>query len=264
MNILVLINNFIDEPCILRNLNIQWQEAVITRQIKEFKSYQKYNLDIKRFTTPRGLSFTFDNVETIVHPYELQTNFAYTPKQWIVENKSVLKQYDYVLYTEDDLLIYEEQFHNVIQYQTLLNTYSDNLKVGFIRFEKKADGSVIYNDQHPAHSIHRGGSCSVKQVIMIDNHTFFEPWNIHSGCWLLSSDDIIRMIDNNTFQTSAFNLGRVYVTELESSATEVYFDYTKVYPENFTEVAIEHMCDKYIGVNQEYLMEEIRVCKLQN
>lgn len=257
MKILVLISNFIDHASTSRSFTLDWQFSVLDIQLRQFMSYETYQLDIKRFTTPRGIDYNISGVENIVYPHELGLNFAYSIKEWTVKNRYLLSDYDYVLFTEDDLLIREQQFHNVIQNQLLFNNVNLLYKAGFIRFEHKSDGSRVYIDQHHAHSVHRGGNSIVKQSIQIENETFFEPWNIHSGCWLFSSKEIVHMMDTGTYQSSPYNLGRVYCGPLESAATEIYFDYIKLYPIDIDTVAVEHMCDKYLGVTKEQILQEI-------
>lgn len=262
MKILILISNFIDHNLVYRNLTLDWQLSTFNSQLNEFLSYKNYSLDIKIFTTHHRKEYDLHNIETILFPFEVATKLPYCAKEWLKENKNVLSNYDYVLFTEDDLLIKEQQLTNVINYQKLLDNVNSSYKIGFIRFEKKSNGAVVYIDQHPAHSVHRGGSNIIKQVIMENGIRFFEPWNIHSGCWLLSVADILSMIENNTFQTSFHNLNRIYHGPLESAATEIYLDYIKLYPENVEDVAIEHMCDKYSGVTKKEIIEEITTHRL--
>lgn len=257
MKVLILISNFIDEKLMYRNLSLDWQLNVFDRQLNEFLLYKDYSLDIKIFTTYRREKYNLSNVETILFPFEINVHLPYSAKNWLSQNKSVLSNYDYVLYTEDDLLIPEHQFTNVLNYQTKLDNINPLYKVGFIRFEKKPNGAIEYVDQHPAHSGHRGGRSIVKQAILAEGVKFFEPWNIHSGCWLFSTKDIMSMMENNTYQTSFHNLNRKYHGPLESAATEIYMDYIKLYPENVEEVAIEHMCNKYDGVTKEQIIQEI-------
>lgn len=273
MKILVLIPNYIDESRFSRLEDPRWQLDVVTRQIDEFNSFKDIELDIMRFTTEEGMNYRFDTTHDFMYPKELKHAFPYVTKEWVdgilefgdEEGHDLLDKYDYVLYTEDDLLITEAAVKEVIGLQNVLDQYeSEDGKAyvaGFIRYERKKDGSIIYIDMHPAHSVHRGGKGTVKDRFkFVDKVGYeieaFEPWNIHSGCWLLSVENVRWLIKNGKFITKPTE-ERKYCGPLESAATEIYFDFTRVYPNDVSVIAIEHMHNKYPGLTKEALDNEI-------
>lgn len=189
---------------------------------------------------------TSDKIKTsaskiIVCSPNLQKDLVYETRKWVVENLDL--DWDYILYNEDDILVTERSLSNVLKLYKML---PDDFIPGFIRYEFDEYGNKRYIDMHPAHSIHRNGNGSVKQIL--NTLHIWEPWNIHSGNWLFSKSDIKQMIKYNRFETYYNQYGLQYgnCDQLESSATSLYMNYTKIYPIDIESVECHHLPNKYI------------------
>jgi hypothetical protein len=183
--------------------------------------------------------------ETILHNKTTGYAFPYITRKWIYDN--IDGDWDYILYNEDDIFISESVIKNVLDiYESVPKPYVP----GFIRYEHdERDNSNRYIDMHPAHSVHRNGPTdrfSAKTIFDTNLGLFWEPWNIHSGCWVFSKEDIKTLIENKYLETSYREHGIIYYTELESVASIPYLYFTKIFPENFEAVAVQHVPSKYI------------------
>ena len=178
--------------------------------------------------------------EVIVCDPLLGKDLVYQTRKWIIQN--IDDNWDYILYNEDDIFISDQSIYNVLKlYDTLPKEYVP----GFLRYEM--DNTIKrYIDMHPAHASHRNGFGTIKQVV--NNLKIWEPWNNHSGNWLLSKSDILNLIYNDRFETyyNEFNQQYGNCDQLESSATSLYTNYIKVYPIDFKLVECWHMPNKYI------------------
>ena len=171
----------------------------------------------------------------------LQRNLVYETRKWVVNNLNL--EWDFILYNENDIMISAESIQNAI---SLYNSLPSSFIPGFIRYEIDQNGNKRYIDMHPAHSVHRNGIGSVKQIITDLN--IWEPWNIHTGNWLFSKNDIKQMIEHRRFETYYNEYGMQYgnCDQLESAATSLYMNYTKVYPLDFESVECHHLPNKYV------------------
>lgn len=212
------------------------QNPFVGRVIDELKKVSKVYL----FTTE---PHQYEVDETFFFPKDVQYNLAYKPREWVLNN--IDKNWDFALYNEDDILIPENSVKNLIR---LYETLPENYKPGFIRYEIDQSENKRYIDMHPAHAVQRGGGGTVKEVISTND--IWEPWNIHSGNWFFSKEDIKKMIDDNKFEISYRQHGFQYGSclQLESAATCLYLNYTKVYPSNFTSVECFHMPNRYVNM----------------
>lgn len=212
------------------------QNPYLGRVIDELKKVSKVYL----FTTEQH---QHDVDETFYFPKEIKFNLVYKPREWVLNN--IDGDWDFALYNEDDILIPHNSIKNIVH---LYETLPQNYKPGFIRCEIDQAENKRYIDMHPAHAVHRGGSGTVKQVMAANN--IWEPWNIHSGNWFFSKEDIKKMIEDNKFEISYRQYGFQYGSciELESAATCLYSNYTKVYPSNFTSVECFHLPNRYVNI----------------
>jgi len=180
--------------------------------------------------------------ETIYFPKEVGRDMVYKPREWILNN--IDQDWDYALYNEDDILITQDSLHNAVElYESLPSPFIP----GFIRFElDPRDNTKRYFDMNPVHAVHRGSHGTVKETFISNN--VWEPWNLHSGNWIFSKEDIKTMIENNVFETYYKEKGYMYgnCDQLESAASVPYMFYNKVYPYDFENVEVEHLPKKYI------------------
>jgi hypothetical protein len=174
----------------------------------------------------------------------IKGNLVFEPRKWIVENLN--KDWDWVIYNEDDIFIPTKSIENIISYYNKVS--NQKLIPGFIRYEIK-DETKHWIDLHPAHSVHRGGSGMVRQKF--EDIKMFEPWNIHSGNWIFNKSEIIKMIDNNSFETYDKQYGLSYYLSLENAASLPYFRYTKVFPYDVEKVECHHLPNKYVTLTNQ-------------
>lgn len=240
MRLLVLINNY-------QGNNSTNTSEVLEKVVWTFSRYEKLDVDIVLFSTR---SYPFDNVVNLVYPVELSYAFSFVPRQWIVENFYCLS-HDYILYTENDLIIPERSVLNCIENMVYVSQVSEKYISGFIRYENKADGKK-YIDMLPA------DTPTVVKVLKAENgKKYWIPGNMHSGNFLLSYNQLDAMIDHQKFQTHPAQYGKQYYGILESAASDVYLDFIKVLPEDFASVEIEHLSNKYDGLSHRQLRNDI-------
>ena len=65
------------------------------------------------------------------------------------------------------------------------------------------------------------------------------------------------LIDHHLFQLSYGQYGKQCGGILESAASDIYLDFVKVLPEDFTTVEIEHLSGKYEGLTHQELTREV-------
>lgn len=219
----------------------------VKRVVDELKKVSKIIL----FTTE---NHNLDVDETIYFDKSVGRDLVYKPKEWIKNNLN--SNWDYALYNEDDIFISESSVKRVIElYEMLPSPFIP----GFIRFEfDDRDQTKRYFDMNPVHAIHRESHGTVKNKW--SDHKVWEPWNLHSGNWIFSKQDIQNMIDNNLFETYYKEKGYMYgnCDQLESAASVPYMFYTKVYPYDIESVEVEHLPKKYIYFSVNPIKEDIQ------
>ena len=99
---------------------------------------------------------------------------------------------------------------------------------------------------------------TVEKVFNDDQgNVFWMPGNLHSGNFLLSHEQLEDLIRNKQFQTKPLQYGKQYYGILESAASDVYLDFIKVLPKDFTSVEIEHVSNCYQGLTHNELSLEV-------
>ena len=196
--------------------------------------------------------FTTEQVDIEVdeihqYPKSIGRDLVYKPREWVLNNLD--QEWDYVLYNEDDILIPSSSVQAVIE---LYNTLPEDYMPGFIRYEEKVEtGDKVYFDMNPLHAVHRrDGYGIVKNVYK--EYGVWEPFNLHSGNWILSKQDINNMIQHNVFETYYKEYGFQYgnCDQLESAASVPYMSYTKVFPIDIESVECKHLPEKYIHMSE--------------
>lgn len=232
MKLLVLLNNYQGD-------NSSNTSAMVERVLKTYASYEQLAVDVVLFSTA---PYQYNNFVNLVYPTELSHAFAYVPRQWLFENFSCLS-HDYFMYAENDLIVPETSVLSCIDNNEYLLSYSDNFISGFIRYENKKDGKKYIDmlpDQRP----------TVEKILTSNKgRNFWIPGNLHSGNFLLSHHQLDTMIDHQRFQVTPAQYGKQYYGILESAASDVYLDFIKALPEDFTTVEIEHVPNKYEGLS---------------
>lgn len=175
---------------------------------------------------------------------DLGLMLPYECRMFIENNFS--HSYDYYLYTENDLLITE---YNLISYDkldTLLK--GSNYVSGFLRYENDGD-SRSFPDMNGMHSRNRNGDGYqiIKSKVNVGGLDWFEPWNVHSSCFIFNKDQMEWFI-NEAYLTVII---QDYYKEIETLGSSLYLtgEYTKIYPINarlLDGIMIHHIPDKYI------------------
>lgn len=192
--------------------------------------------------------------KTFYYDKSIERDLTYKPREWVLNNLE--EEWDYVLYNEDDIYIPERSFQNVLK---LYKELPKEFIPGFIRYEyDPRDNSKRYFDMNPVHAVHRGGYGTVKNKW--ENIAVWEPWNLHTGNWLLSKADIRQMVDNNLWETSYKQYGYSYgnCDQLESAASVPYMFFTKVFPFDIEDVECQHLPEKYIYFAVNPTLKEIQ------
>ena len=239
MRLLVLINNYIGK-------NSTNAPSTVERVLEAFAEYSHMEVDIVLFSTREVRA---GNIPNIVYPSELSFQFAFMPRQWLMENLCCL-EHDYIMYMENDLIVPERSVLNCIAINAYLKQFSGNYISGFIRYERKPQKAYI--DMLPSVR-----PTVLKVLTSNDGRKFWIPGNLHSGNFLLSRQQLNQMIQLKQFQTTHAQYGKQYYGILESAASDIYLDYIKVLPEDFTEVEIEHVTNRYKGLTHKELSLQI-------
>jgi len=196
------------------------------------------------FTTDQP---TFEVDEVFMYDRSIGKDLVYEPRKWITSNLEA--DWDYVLYSEDDIFISESVLDVVIKsYKTL----PEGLVPGFARYEYLVEDNKRYIDLHPSNSVHRGGSTIVKKLYT--ELGMWEPWNLHSGNFIFSKNHIQNLIRGDKFEKTFQEYGYRYgnCDQLESAASVLYFTYTKVLPKDVSSVQVHHLPNKYINMPHNY------------
>jgi hypothetical protein len=239
MRLLVLINNYMGG-------NTSNADTAVEKVVETFRSYTRLDVDIVLFSTQ---SWDDPDVVNLVYPEALSYDFAYVHRRWLLENFCCLS-HDYFMYTENDLIIPESAALHCIANNTYLSRFPGRWISGFIRFEKKPEKKYIDMLASVRPTVE-------KHVQSDDGRKFWIPGNIHSGNYLLSRPQLGYLIDHHLLQVSYGQYGKQFGGILESAASDVYLDFIKVLPQDFTTVEIEHLSGKYDGLTHPELAREV-------
>lgn len=228
------------------------QAEQYARQVEEFKKYENIEVEIVTLCTDPSHAVG----RRAVYSKELGYAFHYKSREWLKAHINS-ESCDFILCSDNDIRFPESSVLAFIDHWNMLQSASSNFIPQFALYENR-EGR--YTSWHHAHSCHRGGqgrSGAIEKVIEINGVRYFSPWNIHAASWCLSKKKVCELIDSGRWQTSPYNLGRIYSGERESSATEhlLYFDVWVPY--DCESVAIEHMNIKYDGLTREQLLSEL-------
>jgi hypothetical protein len=180
--------------------------------------------------------FKFDYSGNIMH---ITTNYVYDSFwEYTWQNKkmifSIYSDYDYIIESDDDILISEK---NIVQYIKLKNI-DENYIPGFLVTERGSDNieyiqSILYGN-------------TVGQLNTINNKLFFIPRNLHSACYMIDKQrmsDFLLSNENSTIPRSLNSYDCAC-----TSVCEVYFYYKKVIEiDEINNHTVNHLPNKYIN-----------------
>jgi 2-polyprenyl-3-methyl-5-hydroxy-6-metoxy-1,4-benzoquinol methylase len=152
-----------------------------------------------------------------------------------------LENYDLFVYTEDDILIREQNIDSFLRATEIL---APNEIAGFLRVERTPGGAVSFPDvfnclRWDPNSVRRRGPS-----------VFGYFSNEHSGCYLLTQQQLRQCIHSGGYDVGPHENTRSYYELLESAATDPYTQcgLKKLIclsePDNFL---VEHLSGKYAG-----------------
>lgn len=216
--------------------------------LAEYSLYADYALTTHVFLTEDCDLSAFPSLNIVKHVLP-----ASLGKAFVLESKPVLYEsrndYDYYIYSEDDVLITRENFETFARVQSQLPL---PYACGFLRYELKPNDDYKYLlDNHPVHSIHRGGRAILKARHRINGLDFLEPYNVHQGCHVLTRE-MMRYLEKN--YPRYFKQESFYAGILEGCASDVYFNsgLVKVVPVDQVEkLLVHHLADKYVNLQPE-------------
>ena len=221
MKILTLIPNF-------GNGNISYLKNLL----ENLNLITSIDFDIILFSTQYNDSLTDLIKKEIVCPESIGTNLTLEPYRYLATNS--ITDYDYIFYTENDLLFTEQNFTSFFKWHEKLKPTA---VPGFVRYEVK-DSTRYLVDAHELPS---------PPITMVDFKEYVQFSNTHAGCWLLS-----------TSQYTILMLKGLYPGHtMEDRASNVYkgpwpgsdIGFPKLIPcEDFENFLIHHQPNKYCHV----------------
>lgn len=221
--------------------------------LEQYNKFQNCKITVHIYSTEEFDVKQFTNLEIFfaIFPKSIGHMLVHQHKPWFVELRN---QYDYYIYCEDDVFITNQHFENFIKYQSNL---PDPFACGFLRYEYKPDSNYKYLfDQHPVHSIHRGGQTIIKSNYIINNESYFEVYNIHQGCYILTRSLLNRAIDSGRYlEQTNYYAGH----PLEGAASDVYYKcgIIKVIPrKHVSNLLIHHLPNKYVNMLPDIYTED--------
>lgn len=207
----------------------------LEKVIDNFKSYT-HEVELVIDTTV-NLSNIINNKNFSITQRIFEPSVAFTlpfkHRDYFAEN---IDRYDYFLYTENDLLIPQKAVDFVIGESAHLE--KDEI-IGFFRYEN--DHGIQYMADHDI-------SCPISNFHPWKNNEllFFAPFILHSGCYLVSKEQLSHAIASGGYLTSPHI--KPYGM-LEQGASDIYTQCgfkSKFLPLPIDPVLIHHMPDKYV------------------
>ena len=149
-----------------------------------------------------------------------------------------IDQYDLFVYSEDDILITENNLRAFLEVCSILG---DHEIAGFFRVEKGSGGDVSYPD---VHSNFHWAPNSVKSR---SKYTFATFTNEHAACYVLTQSQLRKALDSGGFLVSPHEWKYDLIC---TAATDPYTQcgFQKLIPiSHFEDFTVEHLSHKYIG-----------------
>jgi hypothetical protein len=169
-------------------------------------------------------------------PTEDPRSLPFAHKQLFAEQQD---QYDLFLYSEDDILIREE---NLAAFLEVTEVLRDDEIAGFFRYEVDADGNRSYPDAHDPFGWVPGS------VRTRGKYTFATFSNYHSACYLLTRRQLARAIRSGGYLVPA----RVTWIDLQvTAATDPYRQCgmtRRLCISHLERFLVHHLPNNYIGV----------------
>ena len=234
-----------------------FQIQYLNKMHEEFSKYKKYTVD---FTVYSNVSV---QQKHILYPDGIGTNLPFACRKHMADD---LEKYDLFLYNENDHLITEDNIDAFLEHSSKLE---DNQVSGFIRYENRNDKKILL-DLNPGREFINGTPTLIKNRYEEN----FSLHNEHQGCWLLTKNQLKKVIDSGNFimdsptqETIDIETGMVYCS-LEQGASHPYTQCSleKVFPKDINilrRLLILHLPLKY-SLMDLWLSHGITIEELQN
>lgn len=227
MKILVLISNYGSN-----------QTHFCFNLINELNNIKNYFFDIKVFSNQKN---NFDNCEEYVSNSYSGNEFPRVIYDFL-KNFDFLS-YDYILFTENDLIFTEENFETFFKYQKLIdeNEYS----VGFWRYEFKNQSKFLIDLGYDDRKI---SFLDRKVFLGLDNNNlFFKTLAVHQGCWFFKSNILKKLLESISIgHTLEDKVSNFYYSQNWPGTTN---GIKQVLPfSEFEKLLIHHQPNKYVNL----------------
>ncbi len=208
-------------------------DQFLSRLIREYQS-MRYSVDVVVFS---NISKPVEGgVEVIVGlPGKNPRSLPFAHKQVFADR---LHDYDLFIYSEDDILITE---NNIEAFLRVTSELRDDEITGFLRSETDRDGAEYFCDVHgPYHwdptSVARRG-----------NYTLAYFTNEHSACYLVTRRQLQRAIESRGFLVGPHE-GKYDLQETAATDPYTQCGLKKFIPiSHLDEFIVPHLPNKYIG-----------------
>lgn len=219
------------------------QREYFLKCLEEYnKSALKYSITLHVFLTEDTIDWSrYPNLKPIKHIYDesISNRLPREHKQVMIDNAD---NYDWFLYSEDDVLITQDHLDAVIEHP-IEHTYV----IGYVRYELKPGNKYKFLvDLHPAHSCHRGGNVPVKARHILNGEEYIEPYNVHSACYIVNREQFRHALANGYKNDTPWYANG----PMESVASNIYWNcgLTKVIPmKDFQRFMVHHLADRYVN-----------------
>ena len=210
------------------------QDDYLYKSIQTLKEIEGCVFDFVLFCTHNEHNWDTQNIETCKYSDSIGFDLAIQPYNYMKQNSDKLRAYDYIMYTENDILYTAENIQMFIKHNSILQRY--NACCGFIRYEVMDDKKYILDFT----------SKVVENKLVEDVEYIITQQNVHSGCWILSYEQLVPLLDE------VQRIGG----SLEDRASNVYYSnrwpgslwgIEKLIPKcELNSLLVHHMPNKYV------------------
>ena len=233
MKILVCIPNY-------ENLQIKYLEQVIY----EYSKF-KYDVDVVLFNTI-STKHIFSNVNELIYSKSVGKYLAAKHIGYFINN---VNKYDYYIYSDDDVLITQNNFDTYLKHTKILN--DDKIVYGFVRYEIKNELKYL-NDLMPNRDNRN------PEILYWNDCNYFEPSNPHQSCYIISNSQLLTLKNNPLYANE--NKDK-YGMILEHSATDIWWRcrYIKrISCLDLENSLVHHLSNKYVDIWKLPELEEFK------
>lgn len=180
-------------------------------------------------------------------------SLVFAHRQLFIDN---LNNYDLFLYTEDDILITQQNIEAFLEANNIL---LDHQVPGFIRYEINQNNETLLTDIHyPYHWISKSVRC-------VQSKLFAQFTNKHSACYLLTQSQLSTAIKSGNYDNFPRIAGGGGILEAASADPFIDCGLEKVIClSDIEHFLVQHLPNNYIdrwGLNMKQLIPQIEAMK---